>query len=287
MLITEPITFNVRERGRAARGKDRNFDTVALAKLINSAGVQEKVKHGDMVGYYGHWPRLKFGMEPAEGGIVDGKVVSIDPAIRTVELSAKPDGTITHRAEFLNTPGGVVAKALHLSKTGGFSSAIVTAPGTDPSVPTGFYGFDYVLEPNFTFNRGHKLALDAAGVADMEEDFMVTLDGVVGDYAQGSGVLAQLFDSVHAQLQQALAALEKSAHENEALIAMLAKGGAVNLDSINLEDARIAPERHSLPEDWDRFTRMPLVGLQKLDDEKPQEASGPLSGVVNRMLRRT
>lgn len=286
MLITDSITFNVRERGRTARGKDRNFDTVALAKLINGPAVQEKVKHGDMVGYYGHWPRLKFGMEPAEGGIVDGKVVSIDPAIRTVEISAKPDGTITHRAEFLNTPGGVVAKALFNSKTGGFSSAIVTAPGTDPSVPTGFYGFDYVLEPNFTFNRGHTLALDAAGAAQDEEEFMVLLDGVVGDYTQGSGVLASLFDSVHAQLQQALAALEKSTQDNESLIAMIAKGGALNLDSINLEDARIAPERRCLPEDWDRFTSMPLVSLQALPSERTaKEPTGPMSGLVQRMLR--
>lgn len=284
MLVTDPITFNVRERGRAARGKERNFDTVALARLINSAGVQEKVKHGDMVGYYGHWPRLKFGMEPAEGGIVDGKVVSIDPAIRTVELRAEPDGTITHRAEFLNTPGGVVAKALYQSQTGGFSSAIVTSPNTSPAIPTGFYGFDYVLEPNFTFNRGHKLALDSAG-PDAEEELLVMLDGVVGDYAQGSGVLAQLFDSVHAQLQQALAALEKSSQDNEALIAMIAKGGAVNLDSIHLEDARIAPDRHAMPEDWGRFTSMPLATLQALPSDKSSEPSGPLSGLVTRLLR--
>lgn len=284
-MLTDLITFNVRERGRTARGKDRNFDTVALAKLINSASVQEKVKHGDMVGYYGHWPRLKFGMDPSEGGIVDGKVVHIDPAIRTVELNAKPDGTISHRTEFLNTPGGVVAKALYLSKAGGFSSAIVTAPNTNPAVPTAFEGFDYVKEPNFTFNRGHKLSLDSVN-EDESEELIVMLDNVVGDYTHGSVVLAQLFDSVHAQLQQALAALEKSTQDNESLIAMIAKGGAVSLDSINLEDARIAPDRHSLPEDWDRFTSMPLVALQKLPTEKTaSDPTGPLSGLVNRLIR--
>lgn len=284
MHVTAPITFNVRERGRSARGKDRNFDTVALAKLINSPSVQEMVKHGDMVGYYGHWPRLKFGMAPAEGGIVDGKVVSIDPAIRTIELKADPDGTITHRSEFLNTPGGVVAKALFDSKTGGFSSAIVTSPNTRPAVPTGFYGFDYVLEPNFTFNRGHKLALDSVGEGG-EEELMMMLDGVVGDYAQGSGVLAQLFDSVHGQLQQALAALEKASNDNEQLIAMIAKGGSMSLDSINLEDVRMAPDRLNQPEDWDRFTKMPLANLQELSSEKSSDPSGPLSGLVTRLLR--
>lgn len=285
MLKTELITFNVRERGRTARGKDRNFDTVALAKLINGAAVQEKVKHGDMVGYYGHWPRLKFGMEPAEGGIVDGKVVSIEPAIRTLEISAKPDGTITHRAEFLATPGGVAAQALYNSKAGGFSSAIVTSPSTDPAVPTGFYGFDYVLEPNFTFNRGHKLALDSANLAEDDEELILMLDGVVGDYSQGAGVLAELFDSVHGQLQQALAALEKTSNENEQLIAMIAKGGAVNLDSINLEDARIAPEKHDLPENWDRFTSMPLVPLQKMKSDAAESGpTGPGAPLVRRLL---
>lgn len=280
-LITDSITFNVRERGRTARGKDRNFDTVALAKLINSAAVQERVRHGDLVGYYGHWPRVKFGMDPSEGGIVDGKVVHIDPAIRTIELSAQPDGTITHRTEFLNTPGGMVAKALYLAKVGGFSSAIVTVPSTNPALPTAFEGFDYVKEPNFTFNRGYKLALDSAS-EDEGEALMVMLDHVVDDYAHGSVVLAQLFDSVHVQLQQALAALERSTQDNETLIAMIAKGGAVNLDSINLEDARIPAERHDLPDDWDRFTSMPLAGLQKLDSAQASEPTGPLSNLVRR-----
>lgn len=284
-LITDLITFNVRERGRKARGKDRNFDTVALAKLINSAGVQEKVKHGDMVGYYGHWPRLKFGMEPAEGGVIDGKVVAIDPALRTIELSAKPDGTISHRTEFLDTAGGIVARSLHLSKTGGFSSAIVTAPGTSPDIPTGFYGFDYVLEPNFTYNRGHKLALDAAGVVEEGDEFMAMLDGVVGDYAGGAGALAALFDSVHAQLQSALAALEKSTDENETLMAMLANGGGHALDSAALSGTRIAGQRLSAPEDWERYTSMPLEGLQEMPKEGRGDAKGPLSGLVNRFLK--
>ena len=97
-LVTDSITYNVRERGRKHRGVDRNFDTAALAALINGAGVQEKVKHGDMMGYLGHWPRVKFGMEVTEGGIDPGtgKAVSLPMAIRTVELHADPDGSITH-----------------------------------------------------------------------------------------------------------------------------------------------------------------------------------------------
>lgn len=282
-MITDTITFNVRERGRVARGKDRNFDTVALASLINGAAVQEKVKHGDMVGYYGHWPRLKFGMEPAEGGIVDGKVVAVEPAIRIVELKAESDGTIRHRTEFLNTPGGVLAKALYDSKTGGFSSAIVTAPNTSPGVPIGFYGFDYVLEPNYTFNRGHKLVLDSAELA--EEGVLEFLDSVVSDYASGADVMAGLFDSVHRQLGDALAALEKATNENEVYLAMLAKRGLTQvLDSVNSPELdRIAPVRHALPEDWDRFTEMPLVALDSVGGDKKDKPDTFLSNLAARL----
>lgn len=179
-MKTEIIRFNVRERGRRFRGQDRNFDTAALASLINGGEVQERVKNGDLLGYYGHWPRVKFGMDVQEGAMVGGKPVHLEPAIRTTSIKAYPDGTIEHQAEFLDTAPGRLAQRLYQSKTGGFSSAINAPRRGSMQVPNGFFGFDYVLEPNFTGNRGY--ALDSAGnrieLDDLDEAEAEVLDAV-------------------------------------------------------------------------------------------------------------
>lgn len=271
MLQTELITYNVRERGRKARGRDRNFDTVALAALINGAAVQEKVKHGDMSGYFGHWPRIKLGMEPAEGGVIDGKVISISPALRTIELHADNDGTISHRAEFLDTNEGRMAGALYQSKHGGFSSAIDAVPGTSPQVPRGFYGFDYVLEPNYTTNRGHKVVLDSIGQGEDAEEFMALLDAAMGESTQAASILTAMFDSLSRQHGQVLEAFERLARDNDDLISRLARGGTAVLDSAALEDARIAPFRGHPGEDFERFRTIDLARLQVLTDSVARE----------------
>lgn len=152
-MKTEVIRYNLRERGRTYRGKPRNFDIPRMVAAINSGACQEKVKHRDMLGYYGHWPRVKFGMNPSEGGVVDGNVVRVEPAIVTTYLKALDDGTIEHQAEFLDNEAGRLAYALYKTKAGGFSSAIDEFKSPGPE----FYGFDYVLEPNYTTNRGYTL----------------------------------------------------------------------------------------------------------------------------------
>lgn len=276
-LTTDLITYNVNERGRKARGRDRNFDTAALAALINGPAVQEKVRHGDMFGYFGHWPRIKFGMEPAEGGVIDGKAISVPAALRTIELSADADGTIRHRAEFLDTNEGRIAARMYQSKAGGFSSAIDTVPRTAPSLPAGFYGFDYVLEPNYSTNRGHKVMLDSAAADGEGEGYagelMAILDAAMGESTQAASILNTLFDSLHAQHLVALETVQRLAQENDELIARLARarGGQPVLDSAALEDARMAPVRGSLPPDFEQFRRVELARLQDLP--RPREYS--------------
>lgn len=220
------IKYNVTQRGRKHRGQDRAFDTVALAAMINGGAVQERVKHRDMLGYYGHWPRIKFGMNPAEGGIIDGKQVPIEPAIVTTYIKAHPDGTIEHEAEFLDTTSGRLAERLFKSKAGGFSSAIDVKSAGGRQMPRDFYGFDYVLEPNFTTNRGYQVALDGVSDAVMAvfdevgeynsllESTNRILDAIQGDYERLRGDydrLLQTFDRV--------------SQENEQLMSMLVKGG--------------------------------------------------------------
>lgn len=278
-ITTDLITYNVRDRGRKARGQDRNFDTKALANLINGPDVQEKVKHGDMVGYFGHWPRVKLGMEPQEGGIVDGRVVSVTPALRTIELKAEADGTIRHRAEFLDTNEGLIASRLYQSKTGGFSSAITPLPGTNPILPAGFHGFDYVLEPNYTTNRGHKVVLDGVEGLSEREDLLAMLDSAVGESVMAAATINRLFDSLHAQHRLALETLERLAQENDLLIGRLAAGQTGAL----LDDVGTKPLMALKAPDYERYRDMELAPLQRLPQSGDDAQSRALDAVISRM----
>lgn len=217
-MQTPVITYNLRERGRRHRGKERNFNVRALAAYINGPVCQERIRNRDMLGYYGHWPRIKFGLNPAEGGLDCGKPSLVEPAIVTTMLKAHDDGTIEHQAEFLDTDSGKVAAKLYASRTGGFSSAI-------DNIRQEFWGFDYVFEPNYTTNRGYTLD----DVRDM------TLDDVeAAIYDEQLRGLHHLLDAVNAERNLANDIIERLRTENEQLLSMLASKGvseAAALDS--------------------------------------------------------
>lgn len=269
---TGMITYNVHNRGRKALGVDRHFDTVALAALINGPATQEKVKLGDMLGYFGHWPRVKFGMATQEGGILDGKAVSLPVAIRTTFLSADNEGNITHQAEFLDTNEGRMAERMYDSNAGGFSSAIDAVPRTKPSIPTEFYAMDFVAVPNYDGNRGYRAMLDAvASVVDEErEEMFALLDAV----AEESNIAMNMFDALHRQHMVALETLTRVTDENDLLVGRLAMRSANSpvLDAI-MGEGRLAPMRGTVTNDFDRFRSEPLVPLQVLKEEKRSDNS--------------
>ncbi len=305
-MKTEVIRFNVRERGRRYRGQDRNFDTAALAALVNGPEVQERVKNGDLLGYYGHWPRVKFGLDVQEGALVGGKPVHLEPAIRTTSIKAYPDGTIEHQAEFLDTAPGRLAQRLYQSKTGGFSSAINAPRRGSTQVPNGFYGFDYVLEPNYTGNRGY--ALDSAGnridreeldeseveVLDAVEEYTgmvqattAMLDRVQADYDRQAEVLLALqeenveYQTKIAQLQAAL----DSARDDlvKAMALAPAQAGADPVQAVGqppapaevLDDAKARgiPVSRSRFADAEDFLnqKTSLAGFEKGEDDRDAE----------------
>ena len=214
--MTEIIRYNVNERGRIYRGQDRNIDLRVLTSMVNSPAVQERVRNRDMVGYYGHWQRMKFGMRPPETVIVGGKAVNLEPAIVTTYLRAESDGTIEHRTEFLETASGKVAARLNKSRTGGFSSAIDAYPRGNVSVPTLFAGFDYVLEPNYTTNRTYLL-----------DDVTGAQDGSIFDFVMRDAAhMAGLYDNLQSDHSIALQTLAKMQEENEELLSLLSSRGA-------------------------------------------------------------
>lgn len=225
--IIGPIRFHPNQRGREFRGEDRNFDVSSLVSVVNGGSVQERVKNGDLVGFYGHWPRIKFGLNPAEGGIVNGKAVAIEPAIRVREIKAEPDGWIEYFVEFLKTAPGKLAKRLYDSKAGGFSSAIDAPKRGSKRFVQDFFGFDFVLEPNMTANRGYVLdsvTADEAAVLDEVAHYNAALDS-----------LNNMLDSMQRDYEMALQTINKQAEEMIELQSMLVrknKTADMNLDSV-------------------------------------------------------
>lgn len=216
---TGKIKYNLKDRGYRHHGKPRNFNIPRVAQMINSPATQERIAGRAMVGFYGHWPRVKWGAVAAEGGVDEnGKQIVVEPAFVTTHLEALPDGTIIHEEEFLDNEPGQACLRLHKSRTGGFSSVIDEVAGY-------MGGFDYVIDPNYRDNRGY------------------TLDSATGhmiyDDANGANVTIEMLDSLIAAEQmhgmklvldaadyavaQRDALLQKLTEENEELLSMLAK----------------------------------------------------------------
>lgn len=154
---TKAITYNIKERGRKYNGQDRsNVDVLSMVDAINSKAVQELVATGDLYGYYGHEVRMLHGMNPPDTVFTDdGREIRIAPAIRTVELIADKNGNVTHREEFLENETGEYAYQQYKAGVGGFSTAVMFKPSASGMRQVnGFYGFDYVRNPNYHTNKG-------------------------------------------------------------------------------------------------------------------------------------
>lgn len=211
-LVQPPmIRYNLKERGRQHRGVERNFDIPRIVAAINSPDCQERVKTRGMLGYLGHWVRIRFGLEPPEGGIANGKAYSVEPAIVTTYLKAYPNGDIEHQTEFLETDPGRIAARMFANGVGGFSSAI------DENRPT-FYGFDWVNDPNYSTNRGYSLALDSVS------DGSMTLDDVIAaEFNDHTKAMAMLLEASEKREQIALDCAASLRLENDQLLDLMAE----------------------------------------------------------------
>lgn len=209
-IKTGRIRYNLKDRGYKAHGTPRNFNIPVIVNAINSEACQERVKSRSMLGFYGHWPRIKFGMMPMEGGIHGKLAVPVEPAIVTTYLHASADGTVEHEAEFLDeTESGKVAARLFKSRAGGFSSVIDEVRGN-------FIGLDYVLEPNFRENRGY--TLDSASSMTMD-----AVDAAIRD--EQLHAMAVVLDSVNCERELKDATIKRLEEEREQLYSILAARG--------------------------------------------------------------
>lgn len=205
------IKYNLKERGRQHRGTERHFNIPAIVDSINSPATQERVATRGMLGYFGHWPRLRFGMEPPEGGLADGKAHAVEPAVVTTHLKAFDDGTIEHQTEFLDTATGQLASRMYANRVGGFSTAI------DPRKPE-LYGFDWVNDPNYSTNRGYELVLDSVTSGEKTFD-----DVLSAEHADQIDAMNRLFEMMDANLRLAMDSATRLEHENSELLDLLSK----------------------------------------------------------------
>lgn len=253
-MKTGPIAFNVRDRGRQHGGAGRNFDTVALAAVVNSAEVQERVRKRDLWGYYGLWPRQVFGTNPGEGGLVvygpmAGRTIPLEPALVTTALSADRDGTITHEAEFLDNPNGRLAFRAKCSDVGAFVPCILVHNRGGRSVPYAFGGFDYIAEPNAGPNRMHML--DGAGYV---------LDAVVQGQAT-MGAMDRAYGALQADYDRVAGAFTRSTAERAELVAMLATRSAAEQAAAKRRLARLDSTSFSLGRRVDRLDSAHLAKM--------------------------
>ncbi|RSN83361.1 hypothetical protein EA770_07140 [Acinetobacter baumannii] len=174
---TKKITYNLYERGRMHSGKDRsNVDMKEMIKRINDPLVQDMIKSGTFFGYNGHEIRQRYGMNPPDTVIIDGKVVYLERSIRTLESYAEPNGDVTHVHEFLENESGEYARKQYLARAGGFSSAQNYKRAGLGLIPVGFYGFDYVMQPNYATNVGDGQLFDGLAIPEEQDGVVASFD---------------------------------------------------------------------------------------------------------------
>lgn len=271
---TPLIRYNLKDRGRQHTGQPRNFNIRAVCDSINSPACQERVATRGMTGFFGHLPRLRFGMIPAEGGIDGGKYVPVEPAFVTTYLKADYDGNVEHRAEFLDTTAGLLAKKLFDGKTGGFSSAIAAKNNQ-------FFGLDYVLDPNFVQNSYRGIVLDDA-------NGMLYDDVAAAEQDEQAHGMIYLLDSIEAERSTTSAVIDRLTEENEQLLSMLARtgvsAGAV-LDSTAIRPLFVSvAAADRMKRDKAVFRACALPGFVAPADKQEAEKSPLHERLLNRFL---
>lgn len=203
---TRELEYNLRDRGYKHNGQDRsNVDLTSMVNAINSPSTQERVDKGILFGWYGHQIRQRFGMIPPETAVIDGKVVRLEPAIRTISIKAEKDGTVRHVEEFLPNDSGQFAQRQYESNIGGFSTAQHYKPMPNGKLSvSGFYGMDYVIQTNYATNVGDGVLFDGLAIPEHAQCMFDSLDMANPVNAVLLATLDQQiisgYDSIHAMM---------------------------------------------------------------------------------------
>lgn len=160
-----PCSFNLFQEGRKYTGHHRNYILESAIKTCYAPETREGLKLREKLGYLGHGRReiaRKLALSEVETvKLPDGSTIITEniPSNVTVAFEVGKDGSVTHSQELLDTEPGKAVSALNSSRVGGFSWACGGADGGPMAATkiTAFQGFDYVMNPGFSANRGYIL----------------------------------------------------------------------------------------------------------------------------------
>lgn len=161
--------FNLFQEGRKYTGHHRSYILESAIKACYAPETRERLRLREMLGYYGHGRReiaKKLTISEVEAvKMPDGSMVLVEniPANVTTAFEVGKDGTVSHSQELIDNDQGKAVFALNSSKVGGFSWACGGADGGPLSATrvNSCVGFDYVMNPGFSANRGY--VLESAG----------------------------------------------------------------------------------------------------------------------------
>jgi hypothetical protein len=162
--------FNLFNEGRKYTGHHRNYILESAVRTCYAPETREGIKLREKLGYLGHGRRQlarKLALAEVEPvKLPDGTMIIVEnvPSNVTVFFEVGKDGAVEHHQEILESEPGKVVAGLNASRVGGFSWACGGADGgpLGATTVTGFHGFDYVMNPGFSANRGYILE-DADG----------------------------------------------------------------------------------------------------------------------------
>lgn len=185
--------YSLFEEGRKYSGNHRKYLIENAREVCYSPKVREQIKLREALGYYGHGIRQKAGrLRPQELNYAEtagGREVEIIavPSNVTTQFDVAQDGTVTHTQDVLKTPSGEIVSSLHKSRVGGFSWACHGVDGGQhsPTELDDFAGFDYVLRPDFSYNRGYILE----GAGDVDQLVLECVEAVVKDQAKAEAIV--------------------------------------------------------------------------------------------------
>jgi hypothetical protein len=274
------IRYNLNDRGRDFNGQDRDVDIAAAMRLINGAPVQELVRQGDVYGYFGLTFREKYGLNVPETVTEGGKVVVLEPNVRTVSIKCFPDGTVEHEQEFLNNAPGRIAGRLFDSNAYGFSSVFHAPEENGKRTPKSFHGMDFVKVPNYNTNKGYDAMLDGIEPGAMESqgfaaECAAMMDSVDAIMAQNEAQAAEISEAYLHQCKVNDELVDHIARLSQRL-AKAGQSGSM-LDAITSPDkleraSEFLPSRAAdMLDSAERFMNATLPDLEPLPDDAAEE----------------
>jgi hypothetical protein len=247
--------FNLFDEGREYTGHHRKYVLENARRVCYAPGTREGLRLREKLGYLGHGRREMAGKvridEVEKVKMPDGSMTVVEnvPSNVTTFFEIDKKGNVDHHQEIIGTnqPGKIVS-GLNQSKVGGFSWAMGGRDGGAHGATrvSSFEGFDYVMNPGFSANRGY--VLESAGSKDMilESICKTGIDEMLAgkyleDWAASAQVYAvaleerlenaEIFESALVEKNEALSveieALKEQAEVRHAMITECAKNHAV------------------------------------------------------------